>query len=148
MPISNPTAVAFLPRSSLVEDMQKLVATGDFVYAPGNINDGDTGTIAYSDIVNQYCEIQLYDTVYISQYRIFSYHVNHNEDGHFKIQYRDMTNGNWVDWKTGIPTTIVNNWAAWDTTPARVYTNGLRLVCTAVDTGLTRSNVQELEVKD
>jgi len=145
MPISNPPSV-FIPRSAVVDDVGYEAATGTG-FNPEYINDKSLATSVATNIIGEYAEIAFNETLFISQYRLHSYDAAHNEDGRWKIQYWDIPTEAWVDWKTGIPTTIVNDWGPWDTSPGRVKTNKLRLVCTIVDTGVT-SAAQQIEVKD
>lgn len=144
---SNLTNIPPAYRGALVYDMQKIAATGDMTN-PERVNDNNTGVAASGAAQDLYCEIAFEETLYISQYRIWSFHGSSNGSGRFKLQYRNVSTGVWTDWKTGIPVTSTNDWAAWDTGPSRVLTDGLRIIITTVDTGSATNSIQQLEVKD
>lgn len=101
---------------------------------PDNINDNNTGTFADFDGVNEYAEIDFGKVVSITQFRYYG-NASHNEDGTYKIQYYDLADHAWTDWKTGIATRT----ASWSTleTVSTQFTDKVRIIATALDTGIT-----------
>lgn len=114
-----------------VAGMQAITATGT-VAVPTNINDGNTGTYAEFDVVNEYVEFDFTVPVVFTQYRQYG-HDNHNEDGVWKAQYWDAGAQAWVDWIATF-NTIKALWSDWITV-STIRTTKLKIICTTKDTG-------------
>lgn len=115
---------------------------------PQKVNDTETGTDAEADAVDEYGEVIFAAALEITQYRYWSYNVDHIGDGKWKLQYMNLA-GIWTDWVTDIPTLTTDGFSNW-ASGATVVALGIRVVCTTVDTCGAESAVSylnELEVK-
>jgi len=109
--------------------------------------DGDLVTgMVQAMALNQWAAVHFSVPLHITQFRHYG-NDQMNEDGFWKIQYMDA-NGDWVDWKTGIPTRKAS-WSGWDSTGGDVIAYGIKVQCTTLDSGAGGSNTMmaELEVK-
>lgn len=117
-------------------------ATGDFTANPEYINDNTTST-ANAQAINQYAEVDFQKVVTIKRWRQYG-NTNNNGDGVWKIQYYNLSNHAWTDWKTGISTYGTADWTSFSTETEEI-TDKIRLICTTVDSSAA-SYCRELEV--
>jgi len=123
-------------------DFQANAATGT-VATPERLNDNNTGTSIQGAPIGEYAEVDFGKVVKIDQWRQFG-DANNTGDGSWKLQYKDV-NGDWQDWVTGIATRAAASWSGM-ASESEVTTFAIRLVVTAVDTGLGENFMGELEV--
>jgi len=110
---------------------------------PQNLNNNNTGSAAGFDVIDEYAQVDFLEVVYITQFRQYG-HISNNGNGTWTIQYQDV-NGAWHDWVTGIATRGAS-WSGWDSSGAAVPARAIKVICTAVDTGIADSALAELEV--
>lgn len=132
-----------LASEATVALFQTNAGVGDMQF-PSNLNDNDTGSYARANSVDEYDEVDFGRVVRIKRWRQFGNTTN-NGDGAWKIQYYDLSTYTWADWATGIATRATADWSNL-ATETEAFTDKIRLVCTAVDSGISNSLINELEV--
>lgn len=112
--------------------------------APQYINDNNTGNPSYGDAIGEYAIVDFKQLVKMTQYRQYG-DGTQNGDGAFRLDYMDE-DGVWQEWVATFATRPTGNWSNW-VSVGEVIAQKLRLWTLAVDTGVTKSYMRELEVK-
>jgi hypothetical protein len=126
-----------------VAQFQANAATGT-INDPDQINDNNTGNIANADAIGEYGEILFDHPMFIREFRQYG-DTGNSGDGTWKLQIKQ--DGVWVDNTIGIASRTTRDWSDWQLLTSLVYTQGLRLVATAIDTGFSATFISELEVR-
>jgi len=112
---------------------------------PTRVNDNNPGTECYASVINMGVEVDFGDIFRINRWRQFGSVNNGNGDGRWKIQYYNLESYSWTDWVTGIVARGSADWSGY-TAETEVYTNAIRLICTALDTSTNRTYIAELDI--
>ena len=125
-----------------VSDFQTNAGTGTATN-PARLNDASVAASVTYAVNGEYVEVLFSDYGLITQYRSYG-HVNMAGDGRFKIQHK--SDAAWIDNTLNIPTRGAS-WSGWVKLTKPVYTKGIRLVATALDTGMAGANlINEMEM--
>lgn len=137
-------AIFDLPSLS-VSKFQANSATGTCIN-PASLNDNNTDVGNYSTFysVNEYGEVLFTHPTFVREFRQFG-HTNHIGDGKWKLQY--LFDSAWIDLNTNISVVTSYEWSSWILLTEIIYTKGIRIVATSIDTSKNKNYLTELECR-